>query len=167
MRLLTRLFVPFLLAGGLTLQALPASAATVPVSMACGPVQFCFSPATVTIQAGDTVVWTNATTVPHTATANDRAWDTGRVDPGQSRSIAFPTPGSFGYFCTFHPETLGTLVVTAAPTPTPAPTGDPTPTPTPTPTRRPAGLSPTGGAPLLPAVAALTLIGLALLRRRR
>ncbi len=74
------------------------------------------SPATVTIQAGQSVTFTNpgSSTQPHTATAADGSWDTGLLQPGSSGSIAFATPGSYDYTCTPHPWMKGTIVVTAA-----------------------------------------------------
>src|SRR5581483_10970322 len=37
---------------------------------------FAFSPATITIKAGDSVTWTNQDTVGHSATADDTSFDT-------------------------------------------------------------------------------------------
>ena len=75
---------------------------------------FAFSPATVTITAGDTVTWTNADPVGHTATATDASWDTGDIAEGASASITFSTPGTYTYLCTPHPTMTGTVVVQAA-----------------------------------------------------
>jgi plastocyanin len=44
---------------------------------------FSFEPPTVTIQAGGKVTWQNEGETAHTATADDDAFDTGRVDPGK------------------------------------------------------------------------------------
>jgi plastocyanin len=94
-----------------------------------------FSPATVTVRAGDTVTWVNQDPLDHDATANDGSWATPTFGEGGSGAMTFQTVGSFPYYCTIHPEMTGTVVVQAAPA-TSAPTGGPTAPPT-----------DTGGAP--------------------
>ncbi|HWQ11295.1 MAG TPA: cupredoxin family copper-binding protein [Roseiflexaceae bacterium] len=74
---------------------------------------FKFDPATVTIAVGDTVVWTNNDQAPHTATAVDKSFDTGRLDNGQQGSVTFDRAGTFQYVCTFHDTMTGTVVVEA------------------------------------------------------
>ena len=41
---------------------------------------FGFTPAEVDVAEGDTIVWSNADFVPHTATARDAAWDSKAID---------------------------------------------------------------------------------------
>ena len=77
---------------------------------------FSFGPASVTINVGDTITWTNQGPTAHTATANDGAFDTGLLDAGQSGSHTFDTAGTFAYICTPHPFMKGTVVVQAAST---------------------------------------------------
>lgn len=72
---------------------------------------FSYSPATITIKAGDTVTWTNNDSVAHTATADDESFDTGLLEKGQSTSVTFDTPGTYTYHCTPHPNMKGTVVV--------------------------------------------------------
>jgi plastocyanin len=76
-------------------------------------IDFSFEPATVTIQAGGKVTWQNEGEAPHTATADDGAFDTGTVDPGKlkSETAAFKEPGSFSYICEIHPQMKGTVEV--------------------------------------------------------
>ena len=79
------------------------------------PIQgFAFKPATVTVNVGDTVTWTNEDTAPHTATASDGSFDTGSLKKGASGSHTFSKAGSFAYICTIHPNMKGTVVVQAA-----------------------------------------------------
>jgi plastocyanin len=83
-----------------------------------------FDPATVTVNVGDTVTWTNNDSVDHTATANGGSFDTGSIGNGQSDSVTFTAAGNFPYHCSLHPQMTGTVVVqgaaaTAAPTPAP------------------------------------------------
>lgn len=86
-------------------------------------VDFAFSPATLTITAGDTVTWTNLDAIEHTATSTSGAFDSGLLGQGQSFSLTFTTPGTYDYLCTPHPTMTGQIVVVAAaaPTPTAAP----------------------------------------------
>ncbi len=77
-------------------------------------VDFAFEPATVTVPAGATVTWTNTGSRPHTVTADDGSFDSGRLDPGEQFSQTFDQPGTFTYHCGFHPEMQGSIVVTDA-----------------------------------------------------
>ena len=63
-----------------------------------------FSPATVEIQVGDTVTWTNDDDTEHTVTASDGLFDSGELAEGATFSFTFETAGEFSYFCAFHPE---------------------------------------------------------------
>ena len=73
---------------------------------------FAYSPNPIEIAAGDTVTWTNQDPVPHTATGEDRGvLQSGTISPGDSFSQAFPEAGEFGFFCEFHPNMTGTIVV--------------------------------------------------------
>lgn len=67
-------------------------------------------PATVTVKAGDRLVWNNKDVVPHTVTAKG-VFDSGSIAPGKSWSHAAPKPGTYDYVCTFHPGMKATLVV--------------------------------------------------------
>ena len=74
-----------------------------------------YSPATISVFAGDTVTWTNNGAAQHSATADDGSFDTGIFRPGQNRSQTFSSPGTFSYFCTVHGQSQsGTVRVLAA-----------------------------------------------------
>lgn len=74
--------------------------------------EFFFSPDPVEVSAGDTITWTNQGAVPHTATAEDRGvLQSGPIQPGDSFSQVFNTAGTFNYFCEFHPNMHGTIIV--------------------------------------------------------
>ena len=75
---------------------------------------FEFTPATITVIQGDTVVWTNDGPAAHSATASDGSFDTGIFPSGESREVTFDDPGRFAYICTPHPNMKGTVVVEAA-----------------------------------------------------
>src|SRR5215204_3550927 len=74
-------------------------------------VDFAFEPGTVSVPVGATVTWTNTGTRPHTVTADDGSFDSGRLDPGEQFSQTFDQPGTFTYHCGFHPEMQGSIVV--------------------------------------------------------
>jgi plastocyanin len=95
--------------GGGTPAATPSSSAggsssTSPAAggTAVSIANFAFSPAEVTIKAGDTVTWTNNDSAPHTVTGAD--FDSGQLAQGATFSQTFPTAGSFSYKCTIHPS---------------------------------------------------------------
>jgi plastocyanin len=69
-----------------------------------------FVPATLSVKAGDTIVWRNADLVPHTATV-PRGFDSGSIAPGRAWSQAAPAPGRYEVVCRFHPGMKATLVV--------------------------------------------------------
>ncbi|KKW20051.1 MAG: Protease inhibitor Kazal-type [Parcubacteria group bacterium GW2011_GWA2_51_10] len=71
---------------------------------------FTFNPASVTINAGDTVVFKNFDSVGHTATQSG-GFDTGLLGQGQSKSITFSQKGTFNYYCIPHPYMTGTIIV--------------------------------------------------------
>lgn len=97
-----------------------------------------FNPPTINAAVGDTITWTNTDDRTHTVTARDRTFDSGTLDSGARWSFTTTRPGTFAYFCEFHPEMQGTLVVTssgdataprATASPAPPVSGDPSPQP--------------------------------------
>jgi len=99
----------------LSVAAPPAAAATAHVHIE----NFLYSPVTVTIVAGDTVMWHNHDSSPHTATrtATPGAFDTGNIDPGETKAITFGVAGTYDYFCAYHVNMVGTVRVNPAPPP--------------------------------------------------
>jgi plastocyanin len=76
---------------------------------------FVYIPETVTVPAGSSVVWTNQDNAPHTSTGFGdavSALDSGAIIFGQTFTQAFDTPGTYPYYCVYHPNMLGTVVVT-------------------------------------------------------
>ena len=101
-----------------------ASAATVaPVTTLragaqAGPAQhmveihkFKFSPDRLTVQAGDTITWINMDVVPHTATADDESWDTGKIKKGERKRVVVGDNFRGSYFCRYHRTMSGTITV--------------------------------------------------------
>lgn len=72
---------------------------------------FSFVPATLKIKAGETVTWTNRDSVGHSATADDKSFDTGILATGKSGTATFAKAGTYTYFCITHPNMKGTIEV--------------------------------------------------------
>ena len=95
----------------------PSASAPAPASAGGGKTvklrisNFAFAPPTVTVAAGTTVTWTNEDSTAHTATASNGRFDTGTIDPGQTKSFTFRKPGTYQYICSFHAFMHGTIVV--------------------------------------------------------
>jgi plastocyanin len=73
---------------------------------------FAFNPPTLSIPVGTTVTWTNQDSAPHTATDTGGAFQSGKLDQGQSYSFTFDTPGTYNYHCEFHANMTATITVT-------------------------------------------------------
>ncbi len=69
-----------------------------------------FAPAQVSAQVGDTIEWTNADFVAHSATARDGTWDV-MLPPNATRSVVLKTDGIIDYYCRFHPNMTGQITV--------------------------------------------------------
>jgi plastocyanin len=69
-----------------------------------------YMPRILTVRKGTTVVWTNSSHTPHSATRRG-SFDTGLIRPGRSASIRFDRKGTFSYFCTVHPFMHGKIIV--------------------------------------------------------
>ncbi len=105
-----------------------AAAATVTVGMTN---TLEFTPQTLTVHVGDTVVWKNGSALTHTvtdvpklaSTAGDarlpkgaKPFNSGYLDPGRSYSHTFTVPGTYHYFCIPHEATgmVGVVIVKPA-----------------------------------------------------
>jgi plastocyanin len=85
--------------------AAPADSASVTVS------QMRFGPGRVVVKKGATVTWNFQDGMPHTVTAVDGGFDSGRLSAGGRFSHTFDQPGTFAYYCTLHPSMRGEVVV--------------------------------------------------------
>jgi plastocyanin len=72
---------------------------------------FAFSPASITIKAGESVTWTNQDGSTHTVTADNGEFDSGNVAAGATFSFTFAKAGTYPYHCTIHSSMKGTVVV--------------------------------------------------------
>jgi plastocyanin len=71
-----------------------------------------FSPNPVEVKVGETVTWINDDSGRHTITSKDGTFDSGVMGKGQSFSHTFDKAGQYPYFCSPHPNMVGTVVVT-------------------------------------------------------
>ena len=73
---------------------------------------FAFNPSELTIKQGDTVIWTNKDSVPHTVTSdsgNELASST--LSNGATYSHTFNSAGTFDYHCSIHTMMKGKIIV--------------------------------------------------------
>ena len=69
-----------------------------------------YSPDTLTVNRGDTIVWVNKDPFPHTVTAKG-AFDSRGIAVGKSWKYVAKKPGEYSYICTLHPNMQGRFVV--------------------------------------------------------
>jgi plastocyanin len=75
---------------------------------------FAYNPGTIEVSAGTTIVFTNMDSVPHTVTqkgGGDERFQSGKIDTGETFSLTLDEPGTYEYYCEFHPGMEGTIVV--------------------------------------------------------
>ena len=73
---------------------------------------FTFTPASVAVKPGDTVVWENGDDIPHNVVSSDKAMFRAKVmDTGEKFSFTFSAAGTFEYFCALHPHMQGEIKV--------------------------------------------------------
>ena len=70
-----------------------------------------FNPEVLTVQRGDRVVWINKDLFPHTATADNKAFDSRSIEPSASWTYKARKAGEYAYVCTFHPTMKARLTV--------------------------------------------------------
>jgi plastocyanin len=94
----------------LCLAAGPVRAAHVPVSIA----GFKFVPASVTVNQGDSVTWTQKDTTQHTSTSDTGLWNSPFLNLNQTFSQTFNTAGTFPYHCIPHASFMKASVTVKA-----------------------------------------------------
>ena len=82
-----------------------------------------YNPNPIEIKVGDTVTWINNDSSPHTVTSSSSSsnddsssitFDSGVLRRGETLSFTFDLEGEYPYFCTLHPNMVGTVVVIAS-----------------------------------------------------
>lgn len=72
---------------------------------------FAFTPQTLTVKAGTTVIFENDDDIPHLVVATDNSFRSKALDTGDTYAFTFQTAGDFAYFCGLHPHMQGKITV--------------------------------------------------------
>ena len=72
-----------------------------------------FSPSTITISAGDIIIWTNLDNMGHTVTEDSSTpvFDSGMISNSQTYTLVGLGVGTYTYHCQPHPSMTGTIIV--------------------------------------------------------
>jgi len=118
-------FVLFAIVAGIA--AAPAAFAEVTVSApagtsvpGCEDTNECFIPADISVDVGETVIWSNDDTAAHTVTSGsaadgpDGVFDSSLFMAATTFEHTFDEAGDYPYFCMVHPWMVGTVTVGAA-----------------------------------------------------
>lgn len=86
----------------------------------------CFAPDVITVTVGDTVTWKSVGKRPHDVVADDEAFHSPYLYPGDSWSWTFDREGEVPYYCSLHGDRggvghAGKVIVVAAGAPAPEP----------------------------------------------
>ncbi|MCI0559984.1 MAG: plastocyanin/azurin family copper-binding protein [Nitrososphaera sp.] len=105
----------------LSYEQVPPEASSVNVSIVPGAAlktTDAFSPNPIVIQPGDSVIWTNDDSTPHTVASGTPPTPDGVFGgndqilvTGKTQSHRFTEEGEFPYFCTLHPTMVGRVIV--------------------------------------------------------
>ena len=97
--------------GGLVAACGQSGEATKPVETTevLMPKSYRFDPKTIQVDAGATVTWRNEDNFTHTVEVEDQ--DDMKVEPGESVSFTFSTPGTYEYVCTLHSHDMKGVVI--------------------------------------------------------
>ena len=69
-----------------------------------------FDSPNVSAHVGDTIEWASNDFVAHTATAKNKDWDV-TIPPKGAVRVTLLHPGEVDYFCRFHPNMTGQIMV--------------------------------------------------------
>ncbi len=73
---------------------------------------FNFEPPQIEVKAGAKVMFTNEDSATHTATSEPQGtFESGDIDEGKTKPITFKKPGTFAYFCLYHANMKGEVIV--------------------------------------------------------
>jgi plastocyanin len=95
----------------ITVVVLPVWAQGFAADLAVSIHNFTFTPQTLTVEAGTTVTWNNKDDIPHGIASDNNAFRSKALDTDDIFAFTFTTPGTYKYFCYFHPYMKGTIVV--------------------------------------------------------
>jgi plastocyanin len=74
---------------------------------------FAYRDGTLEIAVGTTVEWVQLDTVPYTVTSfpGGDVFQSGKMSKGDEFSYTFTEPGTYEYFCEYHDNMKGTVIV--------------------------------------------------------
>jgi len=72
---------------------------------------FKFVPADANVKVGDTVVWTNEDSAPHTVQSSDSVLKSATLSNGDTYKHTFTESGKHDYICGIHPSMHGSITV--------------------------------------------------------
>ena len=80
-----------------------------------------YNPNPVMVKEGQHILWVNGDAISHTVTSNSpqngsrsdsgKLFDSTAILPGHSYSKAFDIPGTYSYYCFYHPNMIGKVIV--------------------------------------------------------
>ena len=72
-----------------------------------------FAPANLTVAVNATVIWTNEdrSVVHNVVSTGSTSFSSGDISPGTTWSLTLTKPGTYTYFCSYHPWMTGSVVV--------------------------------------------------------
>jgi plastocyanin len=73
---------------------------------------FTFSPATLSVKAGATIIFVNHDDLPHNVVDANGGFRSKALDTDETFARVFDKPGEFVYFCGLHPQMQGKIIVT-------------------------------------------------------
>jgi alcohol dehydrogenase (cytochrome c) len=92
-------------------ETIEAKKIIIPDGAADQNVEFYYQPKEVTISNDTSVTWVNQDSALHTATADNKSFDTGVIPIDASATIIITGSGKLEYHCTIHPWMQGTITV--------------------------------------------------------
>lgn len=113
--------------------------------------EYAYGPAAVTVKVGESVTWTNHDKAGHdvVTTAGPASFRSPLLATGQTWSFTFTKPGTYGYYCSVHPEMKAQIVV--LPADPPATSAAPAPRTTTTAAAKPSAATPAPAQVVAPA----------------
>lgn len=72
---------------------------------------FKFVPSDLNIKVGDTIVWTNEDSAPHTVESSDGVLKSDELSKGDTYQYKFTKAGKHDYICGIHPSMHGSVTV--------------------------------------------------------
>ena len=72
---------------------------------------FKFVPADVIVNVGDSIVWTNEDSAPHTVESSDGILKSDELSQGDTYAFTFTKAGKHPYICGIHPSMKGSVTV--------------------------------------------------------